>query len=273
MCRWLAYSGPEIYLDTLLFKPENSLIRQSLRAQRGTVPTNGDGFGLGWYAGKPQPGLFRDTLPAWNDDNLRSVSEQIASPLFFAHVRASTGTATMRPNCHPFRHERWLFMHNGHIADFERIRRDLDYLIEPELFRHRRGTTDSEAFFFLLLSNGFAADPEGALAATTRLVLDVMAAAAIDGPLRLTAVATDGAKIVAVRYASDGVPPTLFHGRCREVLPEFGVDEETMIDESGFLILSEPLDDVTERWVEVPPSSLLVARGERIVVTPFAPCA
>jgi len=100
-------------------------------------------------------------------------------------------------------------------------------------------------------------------------------AAAPDGTLTvgITAVATDGAKIVAVRYASDGVPPTLFHGRCREVLPEFGVDEETMIDESGFLILSEPLDDVTERWVEVPPSSLLVARGERIVVTPFAPCA
>ena len=129
MCRWLAYSGPEIYLETLLLKPANSLIRQSLSSQRGTVPTNGDGFGLGWYAGKPEPGLFRDTRPAWNDDNLRSISEQIASPLFFAHVRASSGTATMRPNCHPFRHERWLFMHNGHIADFESIRRDLENLI------------------------------------------------------------------------------------------------------------------------------------------------
>lgn len=273
MCRWLAYSGPEIYLDTLLFKPENSLIRQSLHAQRATVPTNGDGFGLGWYGGKSAPGLFRDTLPAWNDDNLRSLSEQIESPLFFAHVRASSGTATMRPNCHPFRHGRWLFMHNGHIAGFEGIRRDLDYLIEPELFRHRRGTTDSEAFFYLLLSNGFAADPAGALATTTRLVLDVMAAAAIEGPLRLTAVATDGAQIVAVRYASDDQPPTLFHGRCRDVLPEFGIEDEALMDESGFLILSEPLDDVTEHWVEVPPSSLLTARGDKMVVTPFEPLA
>jgi predicted glutamine amidotransferase len=36
--------------------------------------------------------LFRDTLPAWSDANLRSISEQIRSQLFFAHVRASTGT-------------------------------------------------------------------------------------------------------------------------------------------------------------------------------------
>ena len=273
MCRWLAYSGPEIYLETLLHKPKNSLIRQSLSAQRGTVPTSGDGFGLGWYAGKPQPGLFRDTRPAWNDDNLRSISEQIASPLFFAHVRASSGTATMRPNCHPFRHERWLFMHNGHIAGFERIRRDLENLIEPELFLHRRGTTDSEAFFYLLLSNGFAADPEGALVTTTRLVRDVMAAAAIDGPLRLTAVATEGSKIIAVRYASDGEPPSLFHGRCVDVLTEFGIEEEALMDETAFLILSEPLDDVTEHWVEVPASSLLVASGDKIVVSPFAPRA
>ncbi len=273
MCRWLAYSGPEIYLETLLLKPANSLIRQSLSSQRGTVPTNGDGFGLGWYAGKPEPGLFRDTRPAWNDDNLRSISEQIASPLFFAHVRASTGTATMRPNCHPFRHDRWLFMHNGYIADFESIRRELENLIEPELFLHRRGTTDSEAFFYLLLSNGFAGDPEGALVTTTRLVHDVMAAAAIDGPLRLTAVATEGSKIIAVRYASDGEPPSLFHARCLDVLPEFGIEEEALMDETAFLIVSEPLDDVTEHWVEVPASSLLVASGDKIVVTPFEPGA
>ena len=55
MCRWLAYAGPPLPLDELLFKPENSLIRQSLAATRGTVPTNGDGFGLGWNPGPIGP--------------------------------------------------------------------------------------------------------------------------------------------------------------------------------------------------------------------------
>ena len=49
MCRWLAYMGPPLQLDRLLFEPTNSLIRQSLAAQRSIVPTNGDGFGPGWY--------------------------------------------------------------------------------------------------------------------------------------------------------------------------------------------------------------------------------
>ena len=101
MCRWLAYAGPDLLIERLLFAPSNSLIQQSLSAQRSIVPTNGDGFGLGWYGGQTQPGLFRDTLPAWNDANLRSLSEQIRSRLFFAHVRASTGTSTSRDNCHP----------------------------------------------------------------------------------------------------------------------------------------------------------------------------
>ena len=49
MCRWLAYSGPELVLEDLLFKPENSLIQQSLAATRSIATTNGDGFGVGWY--------------------------------------------------------------------------------------------------------------------------------------------------------------------------------------------------------------------------------
>ena len=131
MCRWLAYSGPRLRMSELLFEPVNSLIRQSLLAQRGTVPTNGDGFGLGWYGERRRPGLFRDTLPAWNDANLHDLAQQIAAPLFFAHVRASTGTATSRDNCHPFRLRNLLFMHNGEIGDFMRIRRDVEHMIKP----------------------------------------------------------------------------------------------------------------------------------------------
>ena len=118
MCRWLTYCGDPIYLDKVLFEPRNSLISQSLRARHSHVTTNGDGFGIGWYGERPTPGVYRDILPAWNDQNLKSLAHQIRSGLFLAHVRAATGTATSRANCHPFAHGKWLFMHNGQIGGY-----------------------------------------------------------------------------------------------------------------------------------------------------------
>jgi hypothetical protein len=138
----------------LLFEAQNSLINQSLACQRGSVATNGDGFGVGWYGTQDKPGLYRDIRPAWNDDNLRSLAEQIEARLFFAHVRASTGTPTTRQNCHPFRHGNWLFMHNGRIGGYDKVRRDLEFRIAPHLYNDRIGTTDSEIIFLLLLGNG-----------------------------------------------------------------------------------------------------------------------
>jgi predicted glutamine amidotransferase len=62
-------------------------------------------------------------------------------------VRASTGGATSRMNCHPFTAGRWSFMHNGQIGGFERIRRPLENSLSDAGFAQREGTTDSELFF------------------------------------------------------------------------------------------------------------------------------
>lgn len=253
MCRWLAYAGRPIYLDELLFKPENSLISQSLRARCSSVATNGDGFGVGWYGQRESPGLYRDFRPAWNDENLQSLAEQIQAGLFFAHVRASTGTATSRANCHPFRHGRWLFMHNGAIGGFDAIARALDFQIEPGLYRQRGGTTDSETFFYLLLSNGLERDPHDALRRTVARVEAAMAAARIDEPLRLTAAVTDGTRIFALRYSSDRDSPSLYYdctGR-------------------ACLVLSEPLDEAPGRWSAVAEGHLLTIADGRLDVAPF----
>jgi glutamine amidotransferase len=72
----MAYSGDPILAEDLLFRPEHSLIDQSLHSHLGATTTNGDGFGVGWYATAPQPGLFLSTEPAWNDRNLRELSAQ-----------------------------------------------------------------------------------------------------------------------------------------------------------------------------------------------------
>jgi glutamine amidotransferase len=269
MCRWLAYSGPPIFLDSILFKPENSLIRQSLQARRSRSVTNGDGFGVGWYDSLPTPGLFRDTLPAWNDENLRSLAEQIRARTFLAHVRASTGGSISRSNCHPFRFGKWLFMHNGQIGEFEKIRRDLTFAISPELFPLIRGATDSELFFYLLIGAGLADDPAAALSSAVGTVLRIMRANNVATPFLLTAAASDGETIYAVRYASEGDAPSLFYG-CNVPLSDIADGSENS-SAQAILILSEPLDDVQSNWVEVGQDCLVVAAENRAYTLPFAP--
>jgi predicted glutamine amidotransferase len=256
MCRWLTYCGAPIYLDKVLFEPRNSLISQSLRARHSHVTTNGDGFGIGWYGGRPQPGTYRDILPAWNDQNLKSLAHQIRSGLFLAHVRASTGTATSRANCHPFAHGKWLFMHNGQIGGYDRLRRKLEAMIDDRYYCERLGTTDSELIFYLLFSEGLESDPARALMRSVGKIERLAASEGVNAPLKFTAVLSDGETIYAVRHASSDVPPTLYHV-CRG---------------DHVMVVSEPLDDDDDHlaWREIPPGQMLVIeKAGKLDMVPF----
>ncbi len=241
MCRFLAYQGEPVLIETLVAAPCHSLIHQSLHASEGKTETNGDGFGLGWYGERPEPGLFRDVRPAWSDENLRSIAGQVRSPVFFAHVRAATGTATTRANCHPFAHGRWLFMHNGQIGGWHGIRRRVEALIPDDLYATRGGTTDSEALFLAALADGLAEDPVGAMRRTLARVQAIMAAAGVRDALRFTATLTDGQTLWAFRCASDQRPPSLYY----KPTP------------TGLLLVSEPIDEGAS-WTEVPRGGTLV---------------
>ena len=161
MCRWLAYSGSPIRLEEFLVKPARSLVDQSLHSRMGATTTNGDGFGVGWYTedGDGRPRTFHSIHPAWNDRNLREVAASINSPLFFAHIRASTGGAIQETNTHPFRHGRWLWMHNGAIREFDKSMHELRMAVDPDLFPSIEGTTDSETMFYLALTFGLRGRP------------------------------------------------------------------------------------------------------------------
>ncbi len=260
MCRWIAYSGSPIFLEQLMVNPENSLIEQSRDAQKAKSAINADGFGIGWYGERDEPGLFRDVYPAWNDCNLMNVCRQIRSRLFFGHVRASTGSAINRANCHPFHYQNRLFMHNGQIGGYETLRRDLAMAIRPDLFSLLEGTTDSEILFYLAVGNGLLDEPEAALEKTVKQVTDTMKAHAIKLPFRMTTAFTDGETLYAVRYSTDELPPSLFYG-C-------GADAG-LPDKQACIILSEPLEDGRGTWTAVPPSSLLRAKDGNIDVQPF----
>ena len=210
MCRWIAYRGDPIFLEDLILKPNNSLIEQSLECLEGKARTNGDGFGIGWYGLKTEPGVFREVLPAWNDPNLRALAEQINSHLFFAHVRASTGTETARLNCHPFSYGRWLFMHNGQISNYETCRRKLETLVNDDLYGHRRGSTDSELMFLLMVQNGLEDDPHGAIRKTIEQVTEATERECGEATLKMTICLSDGNQLYACRHATTGAPPTLY---------------------------------------------------------------
>jgi glutamine amidotransferase len=244
MCRFLAYRGEPIFLADHVCAPAHSLVHQSLHAAEAKTGTNGDGFGIGWYGGRPEPGLYREIRPAWSDENLKSLCEQVRSGLFFAHVRASTGTSTTRANCHPFAHGRHLFMHNGQIGGYGRIKRRLEAMIPDELYDARLGTTDSEAIFLTALANGLTDGPIPAMARTLKTVRRLMQEAAIEEPLRFTACFTDGESLWAYRWACDGKPPTLY-------FREHG---------GNLLVVSEPIDDRDRGWREVPKGCALIAR-------------
>ena len=268
MCRWLAYSGPDLFLDELVIRPQHSLLSQSLHAMQSTFAVNADGFGLGWYTDRDSPGVYHDTRPAWNDWNLSSIAAHIRSHLFFAHIRAAVGSEVAQSNCHPFRHRNRLFQHNGAIGGFPRIKRRLDMLIDERLYAAKVGQTDSETMFLLALTFGLEADPFTGIQRMIEEVERAREAESIDEPFRMTVATTDGQSICAARYASHGSQPSLYHSTADATLK--GPDDARLgIPEGGFLVLSEPLDDLAENWIEVPSGSRLEIRNGKAVVGPL----
>lgn len=274
MCRWLAYTGSPVLIEDLLYKPANSLVMQSLHSRLGAEPTNGDGFGVGWYDDHtPTPGVFRSIEPAWNDRNLQELSAHARARTVLAHIRASSGSAVQQTNCHPFRHGSWLWMHNGVLAGFRRYKRDLVMEIDPELFPLIEGSTDSEVFFYLALTYGLQADPATAVA---RAVGHIEASAArydVPFPVQMTVCATDGHRVWAFRYSSEGRSRSLFHSTDVSVLRAQYPDNPLLhgVSDDARLVVSEPLGDLRGAWREVPEATCLLVDSGREEMTSFTP--
>ena len=273
MCRWQAYSGRALRLEDLLFHAKHSLIDQSMCSRSAETPTNGDGFGLGWYGTREFPGLFRSIRPAWNDFNLRDLAAQIESPLYLAHVRATSLATVQETNCHPFRRGRWLFVHNGEIFEIERIRQQLLMRIAPELFSNVLGTTDSEVLFHLALTFGLENDPLGALERMAGCVESIAAENGTEESLWMTLGISDGRSVWAVRYASDGEAPTLYYSKTVEDLLDLGLDPQVgeRLGPQARMVVSEPIGRLADSWVTVPQASALRLHGGAVEVVPFRP--
>lgn len=160
MCRVLAYIGPEIPLESLLLKPENSLVNQSLDPElHPHLQLAGWGFGA-WseHLLKPEkPFLYHRPKAAFYDDNAKGVIPSLQASTMLAHVRASgyhAGVVQTDENCHPFTFDGtpWIIAQNGALPHWRLLQRELLQHCKDEYLNQMRGTTDTEFLFVLLLS-------------------------------------------------------------------------------------------------------------------------
>ncbi|MCH8344666.1 MAG: class II glutamine amidotransferase [Planctomycetes bacterium] len=275
MCRFLAYKGREMFMSDLISKSAQSLIRQSYQAKHRKEPLNGDGFGVGWYVPEidPTPCVFTSITPAWSNANLRRLAEKIRSACIFAHVRAATpGLLVSEVNCHPFQYDRFLWMHNGDIGQFDRIKRRLRQSLSDELYNFIQGTTDSEhafAVFLNELTDHMEDQSIDCLEKAVRATINQLNAwgeeVGASVPSHLNFAITDGQSVIATRYVNDPArePPSLYisrgerfeclDGRCRMV--SAGRDVRAAI------IASEPLTEAASDWEQIP-------RNHMVTITP-----
>lgn len=272
MCRFLIYKGREMFMSDLVIKSEQSLIRQSFKAREHAEPLNGDGFGVGWYVPEidPTPCVFNDLRPAWANRNLHRLAEKVRSTCLFAHVRAATGgMAVSEVNCHPFQHDRFLWMHNGAVAQFERIKRRLRESLHDAYYNCIQGTTDSEHAFALFLDklSPHMADCSAEILAETMIATivqlnDWSKAAGISTESRYNFAVTDGQNIVATRYVSNPAKDshTLYYasGDAFEAVEGRYRMRPAERRPEAVIIASEPLTSERSDWMAVPANHLVL---------------
>lgn len=288
MCRWLAYLGSAIPLEDVLVKPNHSLIDQSLRARQlflpnsslasefldSAFPTNGDGFGMAWAGREGTLGQYRQIGPAWDNQNLQHLAAQLESGCFLAHVRAAPGGTVSEQNCHPFVHNDWMFQHNGDVPAFSDLKRELTFDVDPELYPSILGNGDTEVCFYLALTYGLAKNPVEGMTRMVERVERARAEHKITDPFRATMCASDGTRLIVLRWVSPDVEdisaPTLYHAAGPTMLHTVDGDTDTLPKDAQ-LVVSEPLELHWSKhvWHEVPAGSIGIFRpGQSPEFTP-----
>lgn len=298
MCRLVAYIGRPIPAADIVTRPQRSIIRQSYDARERVssagefVPAslNGDGCGVGWFSASGEPCVFRSVRPGWSDTNLRHLAERgVSSRVIFAHVRAATaGTSVDEKSCHPFQYGRYLWMHNGMVAGWERrVRRALLEQLNDECydFAVRNGASDSVVAFALFLNQmrdgADAWYPVDELRRMLERTLDIIVRTCVErcgerGVSLLNFVVSDGRALLATRFAHSAAgaadaeervemrasPPaaSLYFGAAANY-KRVGDDFSMLYGarRSGLVVVtSEPLTDSKHDWVPVPYNSVLV---------------
>ncbi|KAG8688736.1 hypothetical protein FRC08_011280 [Ceratobasidium sp. 394] len=289
MCRWFAYISDSEYclLEDVLIRPKHSIVKQVQshylpklfhhtdkehdKEEREDIAErnlyyNGDGTGVAFYstvasefgeANCPLPQLYKTMIPPTNDTNFLSLCHNSSALTVFAHVRMATSEVQLF-NSHPFAFGRHIFMHNGSISSFSKIRRDLCAKMSAKAYGNIRGSTDSEhlaAMYHTHLGEDWEAEYslEDMKRALERAIGDVLAlqrqlpdATVPLAASSLNLCTTDGGKLLAFRFRNsdeDEQPPSLYMSTKAGVTlnrkyvghPEFGKDYKAEEGASGLI--------------------------------------
>ncbi|WP_353628277.1 class II glutamine amidotransferase [Sulfitobacter sp. TCYB15] len=262
MCRVLAYIGPEIPLESLLIKPENSLINQSLDPElHPNLQLAGWGFGL-WSAHllKPEePLLYHRPMAAFHDDNAPGIIPSLQASTMLAHVRAAAYDARnvlADENCHPFSFKGtpWIIAQNGALPHWRLLQRELLPLCKDDFLRQMKGTTDTEFFYVLLLSLLEGDSDDDVQAAFEKLLdavlramrkLDLVALT----KLKIALVSTD--RIIGVNYGAGHKGETAPEGDWKDLRKAGpGTDDYalSMLLEPMYLLMGKNFEDYADSY-------------------------
>ena len=290
MCRVLMYAGKPALLDDLLYRPDNSLIRQTTDAQLLNMLNIG-GFGIAaWDAASHDPRtpfLYRSGHVSVFDRNLKSLARKLIVTGLIAHVRGVAyheRTTVGEQNAHPFQFEGCplALAHNGELTDFNRMRYLLVPYITPAIAQQIRGNTDSEWIYALLASqfDWTSAPTMDVLSVcverTLAILHDVRRTAGISTCSPVNLFISDGEDLLGVRYTFDfgcydtqHEDPQPFGNAVHRYLSlwytlggDYGLHDGEwkmtggLRNADSLMVASEPLTRDTSTWLEVPEYSL-----------------
>ncbi len=237
MCRHLAYLGPPTTLSALVLEPPHGLLRQSYAPadMRGGGTVNADGFGVGWYGGRPEPARYRSAAPIWSDPAFADVARATCAPAVLAAVRSATvGMPVTSAAAAPFAEGPWLFSHNGVVRGWPASMAAPAAALPVTDLLTLDAPTDAALLWALVRHRLRAgADPAAALAGVV-----AETAAAAPGS-RLNLLLTDGTTAWATAW---------------------GHALSARSGSGAALLASEPLDD-HPGWAPVPDRHLVTARA------------
>ncbi|HUR74377.1 MAG TPA: ergothioneine biosynthesis protein EgtC [Sporichthya sp.] len=253
MCRHFAYVGPPASLHDLVYAAPCGLERQSYAPRRQKYGLlNADGFGFGWYpAGAAEPVRYRRAVPLWGEENFRALAPTLRSGAVLGAVRSATvGHPVQEGASAPFTAGRWLFSHNGAIADWPHAAEDLAATLPFSALARQQTLTDSTLLWALVLARLEAGeDPVSAMTSVSAQARDTTGC-------RANLLLLDGERIVATA-AGDTL--------CYLQGAHPGQDGEPR---PAVIVASEPFDD-SDGWVDVPDNSVLVATAETTSLEPM----
>tara|TARA_B110000208_G_scaffold191728_1_gene259812 strand:+ start:6257 stop:7069 length:813 start_codon:yes stop_codon:yes gene_type:complete len=259
MCRWYIYIGKKINIYDIIYNNKHSIFKQSyqkkftpfIESNNRDNEVNVDGFGLGWYNNNV-PYLYLSIKTPWTDLNLKNISKILETNFIFAHIRGikpfSNNYQVHEYNCHPFNYKNFLFMHNGDIVNFNKIKKNIILQLKDNIYNIIKGTTDSEhifALFLNLLDEKYLNNQyiEVNIFKNYILKLIKLLNSFNNEVMSLNLAITDGKTIICTRYINSEKenPPSLYY----------------KINNDNIQIASEPIDYMND-WILIGKNKLLI---------------